>query len=112
MIVASDIHPVNNLKVVQALKALGHDQNEATDWMKSWMTRGFAAYQALLPDDTRFSFGATPGLADICLTAQLYNAHRWDVDVSPFARLSEIEAQCLALAEFNTERPENQPDAR
>ena len=111
LIVACDIHPVNNLKVVTHLKSLGHSQEEATAWMNHWMTQGFTAYQALIPQDTPFSFGDTPSLADLCLIPQLYNAHRWGCDLTPFGRLAEIEARCLTLPAFQDARPENQPDA-
>lgn len=110
LVIASDVHPVNNLKVVQQLKAMGHSQDETVTWMQDWMTRGFKAYDALIPGG-RFSFGETPSLADICLVAQLYNAHRWGVDLSPFPRLTEIEARCLALPAFDAAHPQNQPDA-
>ncbi len=82
-----------------------------TDWFRNWMTEGFAAYQAPLPHDTRFSFADTPTLADICLVPQLYNAHRWGVDMTRFTRLLEIEKHALSLAAFDQARPENQPDA-
>ena len=109
---ATDVHPVNNLRVVQQLKAMGHSQEECVSWMQDWMTRGLAAYEALLPEaGGAFSFGDAPGLADICLVAQLYNGHRWGVDLSPFARLTEIETRCLSLPAFDAARPENQPDA-
>jgi|TARA_B100000378_G_scaffold106952_1_gene85446 maleylacetoacetate isomerase len=109
--IACDVHPVNNLRVVGRLKAIGHDQDEATEWMNHWMHAGFTAFQALIPADTLFSFGAAPGLADLCLVPQLYNARRWGLDLSPFARLTEIEARCLALPAFDAARPETQPDA-
>ena len=111
LIMATDVHPVNNLKVVQTLKGMGHSQDDVLAWMHDWMERGMSAYQQLLPDGTEFSFGDTPTLADICLVAQLYNAHRWGVDLSPFARLVDIETRCLALPAFDAARPENQPDA-
>jgi maleylacetoacetate isomerase len=110
-LVACDIHPVNNLKVGRKLKTMGHSQDEVVDWMNDWMVQGFAAIQALIRDDTPFCFGETPGLADICLVPQLYNAHRWGTDLSPFQRLTEIERRCLDLAAFDQARPENQPDA-
>ena len=110
LIMATDVHPVNNLKVVQALKALGHDQETCVSWMHDWMTRGLRAYAALIPGGD-YSFGAAPTLADICLVAQLYNAHRWGVDLTPFASLTDIEARCLQLPAFDAARPENQPDA-
>ena len=111
MVVAADIHPVNNLKVGGKLKQMGHTQDDVVAWMNDWMTRGFTAFQALLPTDTPFCFGDVPSLADICLIPQLYNAHRWGCDLSGFFRLTEIEERCLALPAFDAARPETQPDA-
>ncbi|MEI9430193.1 maleylacetoacetate isomerase [Mesorhizobium sp. Cs1299R1N3] len=110
LVVACDIHPVNNLKVGKKLKSLGHGQDEVVDWMNDWMARGFTALQSLIAGATPFCFGDTPGLADICLVSQLYNAHRWGTNLSPFARLTAIEARCLDLPAFNAARPETQPD--
>jgi len=111
LIFATDVHPVNNLKVVKRVKTLSDDADAGLDWMRHWMTEGFAAYDALILRDTPFSFGETPSLADICLVAQLYNAHRWGVDLAPYPRLTDIEARCLALPAFDAARPENQKDA-
>lgn len=110
-IIACDIHPVNNLKVVTAIKKMDHSQDEAVTWMNDWMLRGLSAYQALLPSNTKFSFGDAPSLADICLVPQLYNAHRWGTDLSSLQRLTEIEDCCLALPAFAEAQPNNQPDA-
>ena len=109
--IACDIHPVNNLRVINRLKELGHDQADIIAWMHEWMQRGFVAYQSLIEPDGRYSFGDKPSTSDICLVAQLYNAHRWDFDLSAFSRLAEIEARCLELPAFDAARPENQPDA-
>lgn len=109
--IACDIHPVNNLRVVAELKSMGHTHDEAVEWMNDWMTLGFAAFSSLIEGDTEFCFGDAPGLADICLVPQLYNAHRWGCDLGPFSRLTEIEDRCLALPAFDAARPENQPDA-
>ena len=111
MVVACDIHPINNLKVGGTLKSLGHDQNDVVAWMNDWMSRGFAAFQTLIPDGTAYSFGDAPDLADICMIPQHYNAHRWGCDLSGFTRLTEIEARSLALPAFEAARPETQPDA-
>lgn len=111
LVIASEVHPVNNLRVLARLKAMGHDQAETSDWMKHWMQRGFNAYAALISPAEDFSFGPTPGLADLCLVPQLYNARRWGVDLAPFQRLIEIESRCLALPAFAASRPETQPDA-
>ncbi len=110
MVFATDVHPVNNLKVVKKVKSLSDDATGLA-WMQDWMRQGFAAYDALIAPDTPFSFGDMPDLADICLVAQLYNAHRWNVDLSPFPRLQEIEMRCLALPSFQAAKPENQKDA-
>ena len=109
--IALDVHPVNNLRVGGQLKALGHSQDEVVTWMNHWMTEGFIAFQSMIKTDTKYAFSDVPGLADICLVAQLYNAHRWGTDMKPFARLLEIEQACLALPAFDAARPENQPDA-
>lgn len=111
LVLATDVHPVNNLKVVQKLQEMGHSQGAVTIWMRDWMGRGLAAYQAMISDTDPFSLGETPSLADICLVAQMYNAHRWQVDLAPFERLTEIERRCLALPAFDAARPENQPEA-
>ena len=106
LVVACDIHPVNNLKVGNRLKAMGHSQDDLVAWMRHVMAEGLGAYQALLPAGEEFSFGDMPSLADICLIPQLYNAHRWALDLSPLGRLLEIEARCLALPAFANARPE------
>lgn len=109
MVVACDIHPVNNLKVITKLKEMGHSADETVAWMKDWMDTGLQAYSALLPQDAPFSFGDEPSLADICLIPQLYNAHRWGTDLSALKRLTEIEQRCLQLSAFSDAAPENQP---
>jgi maleylacetoacetate isomerase len=109
--IATDIHPVNNLRVITELKAMGHDEVETVAWMNGWMTRGLSAFARMIRPDTPFSFGETPGLADLCLVPQLYNAHRWGCDLASFSRLTDIEARCLALPAFDAARPETQPDA-
>lgn len=110
MVFATDVHPVNNLKVVRKVKSLSDDAT-GLSWMQDWMLQGLTAYDALIASDTPFSFGETPDLADICLVAQLYNAHRWNVELTPFPRLQEIEARCLALPSFQAAKPEHQKDA-
>lgn len=108
---ATDVHPVNNLRVVQHLKTLGHSQDDAVAWMRHWMHEGLTAYAAQIGPTGPFSFGDALTLADVCLVAQLYNAHRWGVDLAPFPRLTQIETHCLTLDAFQLARPEAQPDA-
>ncbi|MEO0634372.1 MAG: maleylacetoacetate isomerase [Pseudomonadota bacterium] len=111
MAVAIDIHPVNNLKVLNKLKDMGHSQDDCIAWMHHWMAEGLTAFDALIDDSTPFAFGDAPGLADICLVAQLYNAHRWGVSLAHYPRLAAIEDRCIALPAFATAHPDNQPDA-
>ena len=111
-VIAVDTHPVQNVGVVGHLKSeFGADTQGGIDWMIHWMQRGFSGYQAMIDPGSRFSFGDHPTFADVCLVPQLYNAHRWGVDLGPYKRLTQIEANCLALPAFNAARPENQPDA-
>lgn len=111
LVIATDVHPVNNLKVGKQLKSMGHTQDDVVTWMNHWMRTGLTAFQTLLPADTPFCFGDTPGLADVCLVPQLYNAHRRGTDMTGLTRLSEIEQHCLALPAFDNASPGNQPDA-
>ena len=115
MLVACDIHPLNNLRVLQYLKRENGLEQPAIDaWMLHWMREGFAAMEAMLadaPGTGTFCHGETPTIADCCLVPQLYNARRFALDLSPYPTLVRIEADCLALPAFDAARPENQPDA-
>ncbi|SIP88047.1 maleylacetoacetate isomerase [Solilutibacter tolerans] len=114
-LVACDIHPLNNLRVLQYLKReLGTEQPAIDEWMRHWMREGFSAMQAMLADSTEtgaFCHGESPTMADCCLIPQLFNARRFDLDLSAYPELIRIEANALALPAFERARPENQPDA-
>lgn len=114
-LVACDIHPINNLRVMQYLeRSLQVPADARTQWTLHWMAEGFAAMEAMLvgsADTGSFCHGDRPGLADICLLPQLYNAHRFGLDLTPYPTLRRIEAACQALEAFDRARPENQPDA-
>lgn len=111
-LVAMDIHPVNNLRVVQHLGAhFGADASATKDWMCHWMEQGFGALEQMVGPRTAYAFGAAPTLADVCLVPQFYNARRWGLDLSPYPRLTEIEQTCLGLPAFADAAPEAQPDA-
>ncbi|MEL6617936.1 MAG: maleylacetoacetate isomerase [Pseudomonadota bacterium] len=112
LVVAVDIHPVNNLKVLNKLKEMGHSQDECIAWMHHWMAEGLTAFATLIDSDAPYCFGDAPGFADICLVAQLYNAHRWGVSLDPYPRLAQIETRCLAHPAFAAAHPDNQPDAQ
>ncbi|MBH1582228.1 maleylacetoacetate isomerase [Stenotrophomonas maltophilia] len=114
-LVACDIHPINNLRVMQYLeRSLRLPADARTQWTLHWIAEGFAAMEALLAnsrDTGTFCHGDRPGLADLCLLPQLYNAHRFGLDLAPYPTLRRIEAACQALDAFDRARPENQPDA-
>ena len=110
--IAMDIHPVNNLRVLNHLRHQ-MDQPEAAvaEFVKHWMHQGLGAFQEMINSDTQFAFGDRVGLADIYLCSQLVNARRWGLDLSPFTRLQEIDARTTAVPEVFSAMPDNQPDA-
>lgn len=110
-VIAADIHPVNNLRVIAHLSSMGHAPDDTTAWMKHWMAEGLSAFERLIACDTPYCFGAEPGLADVCLVPQLYNARRWGLTLSGYTRLTDIEARCLLHPAFSETRPERQRDA-
>lgn len=111
--VAIDIHPVNNLRVVRHLQdVIGADAEAAMTWMQHWIQQGFEVYETLVSDTSKFAFGDTPDLSDLCLVAQTYNAHRWGVDLSPFPNILRVEAACLAVPAIAAAHPDQQPDAQ
>ena len=114
-LVACDVHPLNNLRVLQYFE---HEWNvpqpERDEWVRHWIVEGFRASEAMLADHLStgiFCDGDVPGLADCCLVPQVYNARRFGVDMARFPTLQRIEAACLELPAFDAARPERQPDA-
>ncbi|MFO1167306.1 MAG: maleylacetoacetate isomerase [Rhodoblastus sp.] len=109
--IACDIHPVQNLRVLAAVRELGGEQ-AGQDWAKRINEEGLAACEKMIANEPGpFCFGAQPTLADICLVPQLGNARRFNVDVSAFPRLLQAEAACRALPAFADAAPDKQPDA-
>lgn len=111
-VIACDIHPLQNLKVLKRLKKLGQDQDSIDSWARWVIEDGLAACATLLQVGTGpFCFGNSVTLADICLIPQLANARRFGMDISKWPQIASIEEVCLALDAFQRARPENQPDA-
>jgi maleylacetoacetate isomerase len=114
-IVACDIHPLNNLRVLRYLEdPLGHDETARLLWIRHWISDGFQAFEEQLAKhgaSGRFCMGETPTLADIGLVPQVYNARRYGCDLAPFPRIRTIEENCRAVPAFQAAAPENQPDA-
>ena len=114
LVIASDIQPVQNLRVVQYLvDELGQPDEKKIDWIRDWINRGFEALELYLQDPRTgvFMHGDTPTMADCVLVPQYYNAVRFDLDVKPFPTINRIYAECMQLEAFQRAAPEDQPDA-
>lgn len=111
-LVAADIHPLNNLRVLQYLRGQDFSQAQLDDWYAHWIERGFTALEKLATArKQQFLSADYPCLADICLVAQVYNARRFAVCLDAYPNLLQIEQDCLALPPFVKAMPENQIDA-
>ena len=108
LIVACDIHPLNNLRVLKYLSGpLGQDEAVRNEWYVHWVREGLAAMEALAaPRAGRFLLGDTPTLADICLVPQLFNARRFDVALDDYPTLARVDAEATALEPFAAAHPE------
>ncbi len=107
--IAVDIHPVCNLSVAKHATALSDGAGDMPgDWMRHFIRPGLLAFETLLGgfDQSPFCTGETPGLADICLIPQLYNARRWEVDLSEMPRLTAVEAVCAEHSAFAAAHPD------
>ena len=114
-IVACDIHPINNLRVLRyLLRPLGHDEAAVETWYNHWIAEGFGALERLLAGDGqtgRFCHGDTPGLADVVLVPQVFNAHRYQsLDLTPYPTIVRIYETCLNINAFAAAHPDRQPD--
>ncbi|CCJ06446.1 maleylacetoacetate isomerase [Methylocystis sp. SC2] len=109
--IACEIHPLANLRVIEALQQqFGAKNDQIAVWRKRWIAEGLSAVEALIAP-APFAFGAEPSLADICLIPQVYNARRFDVSLEARPRILAVEAACAAHPAFMEARPEAQPDA-
>ena len=115
MDITSDIHPINNLRVLRYLiKQLGVSTQAKDDWYQHWIKVGLASLEKQLSNDPRvgkFAYGNQPGLIDICLVPQIFNALSSQVDVSPYPTLMNIFNECMTLPAFINASWEKQIDA-
>jgi maleylpyruvate isomerase len=112
-IVACDVHPLNNLRVLTALRTdFGADVDQVNAWADRWISAGFDALERLVErHGGGFCFGAAPTVADVNLIPQMYSARRFGVDPARWPRLSDVERAAVALPAFANAHPDRQPDA-
>jgi maleylpyruvate isomerase len=113
--IACDIHPLNNLRVLQYLKdTLGVGEEAKNAWYRHWIELGLSALEAQVAASQQtglFCHGAAPTLADICLVPQLANARRLPIPLEPYPTLLRIESNCQTIDAFAAAAPAKQPDA-
>jgi maleylacetoacetate isomerase/maleylpyruvate isomerase len=111
MIVASDIHPLNNLRVTRALTAMQVSDEGRQTWIARWITDGFQALEPMVAEHGGgWAFGEEPGLADCCLIPQVYSANRFNVDLEPFPAIRAVAERAAEHPAFAAAHPDRQPD--
>ena len=113
LLVACEIHPLNNLRVLQHLKRqLGQNEEQVNSWYRHWVADGLQKFEAELKNGTgRFCHGDTPTMADCCLVPQIFNAKRFQCDLAPYPATLRAFAACMELEAFDRAQPSRQPDA-
>ena len=109
--VACDIHPLNNLRVLKHLRhEMGQGKEAVEAWYRHWIETGFRAIEKMIAEDG-YCAGGQPTLADVCLVPQIFNARRYDIDLTAWPRIRKVEETCGALPAFAEAHPSAQPDA-
>jgi maleylacetoacetate isomerase len=114
LLIACEIHPLNNLRVLQHLKrALGQSDEQVNAWYRHWIADGFQKLEAELARGAtgRFCHGDVPTMADCCLVPQVFNAQRYQCDAAPYPNVMRVFAECMKLDAFDRAQPAKQPDA-
>ena len=114
LLVACEIHPLNNLRVLQHLKrALGQNEEQVNAWYRHWIADGLAKLEAELngPGTARYCHGDAPSMADCCLVPQVFNAQRYKSDLAPYPAVMRVFEACMQLDAFDRAQPGKQPDA-
>jgi maleylacetoacetate isomerase len=112
-LIASEIHPLNNLRVLQHLKrALNQSEDQVNAWYRHWIADGLAKLEAELASSKgRFCHGDTPTMADCCLVPQIFNAKRYQSYLAPYPQTMRVFEACMHLEAFDRAQPSKQPDA-
>ena len=109
-LIASEIHPVNNLRVLQHLKrSLGQSEDQVNAWYRHWIADGLAKFEAEL-GKSKFCYGDSPTMADCCLVPQIFNAKRYNSDLAPYPNTTRVFDACMKLEAFDRAQPSKQPD--
>ena len=112
LIVACDIHPLNNTRVGRKLHHMGIDQAGILDWTQGWIRDGFDALEPMVAAHGKgFAFGDAPTIADCCLIPQVYSARRYEVDLAPWPAIRAVDARAADHPAFQAAHPNKQPDA-
>lgn len=112
-LIASEIHPLNNLRVLQHLKrALGQSEDQVNSWYRHWIADGLAKLEAELAGGKgKFCHGDSPTMADCCLVPQIFNAKRYQSDLAPYPNTMRVFDACMQQEAFDRAQPSKQPDA-
>lgn len=112
-LVACDIHPVNNLRVLKHItKTFGVDETQKTDWYRHWIKQGFHGLEKLLLQRAgAYCWGDTITMADAFVIPQIWNAHRFDCPMDDYPILQRVYSNAMQLSAFQQASPPKQPDA-
>lgn len=113
-LIANEIHPLNNLRVLQHLKrALGQTEEQVNAWYRHWIADGLAKLEAELAAGKKatFCYADAPTMADCCLVPQIFNAKRYNCDLAPYPNTLRVFDECMKLEAFDRAQPAKQPDA-
>lgn len=105
LVIAADIHPIDNLRVLRRLSEMGVDQAARDDWYRHWIIQGFTALEAMAGGGA-FLGGAAPDLSDVCLVPQMYNARRLQTPLDAFPRLVDVDARLTAIDAIAAAHPD------
>ncbi len=113
--IGCDIHPLNNVRVLKYLQGRWEFSDaERDEWYQHWIAQGLTGFEAMLARGGRsgsFCLGDAPGMADICLVPQIFNAQRFNCDLSPYPATMKIFTACMTLPAFEKTQPKYQADA-
>ena len=114
LLVACEIHPLNNLRTLQYLRReLGHNEEQVNAWYRHWIADGLAKLEAdlLRSKKSKCCHGDTPTMADCCLVPQVFNAKRYNCDLASYPATMRVFEECMKLEAFERAQPAKQPDA-